>query len=235
MKFKILCAMAASATVLSAASAGFASIVVSITTNTGTTQLTSTGSNTFASGSFGGFSWQSITVTQSASAGSTEFALDVAGLSNTTANPSSITFAGTDNNFSLGAGSSATLLMADGSINSFANGNASVSISGSAQDVAPAGTATSAAILTNQSTGTGTLYAVAGSSFANLNPAVTGNFSLGNTLVVNNLPAVQVVNDINGASAVNALATISTPEPMSLAIVSLGLLPLVLLRRRARA
>ena len=235
MKFKFLCAMAASAAALSAASAGFANIVVSITTNAGTTQLTSTGNNTFAAGSFGSFSWQSITVTQSAGAGSTEFALDVTGLSNTGTGTNSITFAGVDNNFVLAPAASASQLMVDGSVNSFSNGNAAVSLSGSAQDVAPAGSATTAAVLTNQSTGTGTLYTDAGSNFANLNPALTGNFELGSTLVVNNLPAVQLVNDINGAAAVNALSTITTPEPMSLAIVSLGLLPLVLLRRRARA
>ncbi len=234
MKLNSICALAASAVLFGGASAGFGNIVVTITTNAGSTNLTSNASNSFGSGSFGGFTWQSVTVSQKMGSNATEFALDVAGLSNTGSGAASISFAGVDNNFIVVPATSATLLMSNGTVNSFSNSNASVSVSGSAQDVSPAGSTFSNTVITNQGTGTGTLYADSASNFATINPALTGNFELGNTLVVNNLPAVQFINDINGASSVNVAAT-ATPEPMSLAVISLGLLPLLLLRRRARA
>ena len=234
MKLNSICALAASAVLFGGASAGFGNIVVTITTSAGSTRLTSNGNSNMGDGSFGGFSWQSITVTQAMGNNSTEFALDVAGLSNTGSSAASITFAGIDNNFVLAPAASATLLMSNGTVNSFSNSNASVSVTGSAQDVSPSGSMVSNPVITNQSTGTGALYADSAANFANLNPALTGNFELGNTLVINNLPAVQIINDINGASAVNAAAT-PTPEPMSVALMSLGLVPLLLLRRRARA
>lgn len=234
MKLNSICALAASAVLFGGASAGFGNIVVTITTNAGSTSLTSSANNSFGAGSFGGFSWQSVTVTQAMGNNATEFALDVAGLSNTGSGAASITFAGEDNNFVLAPAASASLLLSDGTVNSFSNSNASVSVSGSAQDVSPAGASVSNPVITSQSTGTGALYSDAAANFATISPSLTGNFELGNTLVINNLPAVQLVNDISGASSVNAAAT-PTPEPMSLAVMSLGLIPLLLLRRRARA
>ncbi len=235
MKLGTLCALAAAAGVLSTAATGFASVVVNISTGAGaSTQLTSAGGGTFGPGSLGGFSWQQITVLQAVGANATEFSMSVAGLTSNTATGGSISFAGADSNFSLPAASSAANLLAVGAVNSFANNSATVSISGNAQDNSPAGAQTVASVLTNQSTGTNIMYATSNSGFSALSPALTGSFSLGATLTLGNLATGQVINDVNGSAAVNAAATI-TPEPMSLGIIGVGLLPLVLLRRRARA
>ena len=235
MKINSVSALVAAAVVLGGASVGFGNIVVTVTSNASSTALTSSAGYTYGVGSFQGFSWQSITLTEELGTASSEFAMTIAGLQNTNSGAASISFSGVDNNFVLPAGTSAQLILSNGTISSYANSGGTVSVTGSIQDVSPAGGLVSNPVITSQSLGNGLLYkdsAENGILVSGNN--ITGQLALGNAIVLNNLSNNQTINEVLGATSLTP-STVPTPEPMSLALMGLGALPLLLLRRRAKA